>query len=367
MSLRSVFTARFQQKWSRWSTSGTMKESRLNSLVSVLNRFVSSKIHRIPLAPEPPKRVSLAQIRKFAVDRKPIVMLTAYDYPSAVHADLAGIDIVLVGDSLGMVELGHDTTQFVDMDQMLHHCRAVFAGARRPLIVGDLPFGSYEVSDDEAVRNSIRMVKEGHVNAVKLEGGVRRASAVRKIVESGVAVMGHTGLTPQSVSALGGFRPSGKTSDEATSILEDALALQKAGAFAIVLECIPERLAERVTELLDIPTIGIGAGSKTSGQVLVYHDMVGMLTHPHHAKVTPRFCKKYAHVGEYINDALIQYKEEVEQNKFPSREFAPYSIPDEEWDRFYELSRQFEKQSNSDEKKDKVADNNTVLEETKVY
>jgi len=299
----------------------------------------SNRKDRIPVAPSGPRRMSLAKLRNMAESGKPLVMLTAYDYPSAVHADLAGIDIVLVGDSLGMVELGHDTTQFVTMSDMLHHCRAVVAGARRPLIVGDMPFGSYEVSEQIAVENALRMIKEGHVNAVKLEGGMPRAKAVRRIVETGIAVMGHTGLTPQSISSLGSFRPMGQTLGEAKRVLEDALALQEAGVFAIVLECVPARLAKRITEILDVPTIGIGAGRWTSGQVLVYHDMVGMLTHPHHAKVTPKFCKKYARTGEYINNALQAYRDEVRSRTFPSDEFSPYSMPDSHWDDFDEFSK----------------------------
>ncbi|KAA8494129.1 3-methyl-2-oxobutanoate hydroxymethyltransferase 2, mitochondrial [Porphyridium purpureum] len=302
---------------------------------------------RIPKAPSPPRRVTLAQIRKWYVEKRPIVMLTAYDYPAAVHADLAGIDIVLVGDSVGMVELGYDTTQYVSMDDMIHHCRAVHTGARRPYIVGDMPFGSYEVSAERAMDNAFRFIQAGKVNAVKLEGGIRSAHTVHRIVQSGVAVMGHTGLTPQSVSAIGSFRPMGQTFDEARQILQDCLALQEAGAFAIVLECIPERLAAQITSALSIPTIGIGAGRHTSGQVLVYHDLVGMLTHPHHAKVVPKFCKRYARVGEYVNNALEQYRDEVRSRTFPDDAYSPYSIADDEFERFREYAESVAKKSNS--------------------
>ncbi|GFH29745.1 3-methyl-2-oxobutanoate hydroxymethyltransferase, partial [Haematococcus lacustris] len=209
-------------------------------------------------------------------------MVTAYDYPSAVHVDEAGIDILLVGDSVAMVVHGHDTTLPITMEEMLVHC-------------------SYETGVRDAVISATRMLKEGGMDAVKLEGGSpARVEAARAIVETGVAVMGHVGLTPQSISALGGFRPQAQVAEEALGVLAQAQALQRAGCFALVLECVPGPIAAAITASLTIPTIGIGAGPATSGQVLVYHDLLGMMSHPHHAKVTPKFCKQYAHVGQAI-------------------------------------------------------------------
>lgn len=252
-------------------------------------------------------------------------MVTAYDYPSAVHVDHAGIDIVLVGDSVGMVVHGHDTTQPVTMEDMLLHCRAVTRGVTRPFVVGDLPFGSYEVSPQQAVASAIRLVKEGGVDAVKLEGGSPlRVAAARAIVDAGVAVMGHVGLMPQSISVLGGFRPVARTAEEAAAVVREAQALERAGCFALVLECVPEAVGGAVTRAVGIPTIGIGAGGLTSGQVLVYHDLLGMMQHPHHAKVTPKFCKQFGEVGRHIHDALVAYRDEVREGSFPGKDFSPY-------------------------------------------
>ncbi|KAH7282914.1 hypothetical protein KP509_35G053100 [Ceratopteris richardii] len=238
-----------------------------------------------PKPQDPVKRVTLRHLASKYTKKKPITMLTAYDYPSAVHVDQAGIDICLVGDSVGMVVHGHDTTLPVTMDDMLLHCRAVARGARRSLLVGDLPFGSYEQSPSQAVANATRLLKEGGMDAVKLEGGYgSRVTAAKAIVEAGIAVMGHVGLTPQAISALGGFRPQGQTSSGAKMVLEHALALQESGCFAIVLECLPSPVSAAITSALKIPTIGIGAGSKCSGQVLVYHDILGMMQHPHYVK-----------------------------------------------------------------------------------
>jgi 3-methyl-2-oxobutanoate hydroxymethyltransferase len=217
---------------------------------------------------------------------------------------------------------------------MIYHCRAVVNGCKRALIVGDLPFGSYEISPPQAMSSAYRLVKEGSVDAVKLEGGRKMAETVHRIVEGGIAVMGHIGLTPASVSAIGGFRSFGRNSKEAIEIFQGALALEEAGAFAVVLECIPHLVAKHITECLSIPTIGIGAGKYTSGQVLVYHDMIGMLQHPHHAKVTPKFCKKYAQVGEAIQEALENYRDEVMQGKFPNETYSPYHISEEEYEKF---------------------------------
>eukprot|EP00581_Thalassiosira_minuscula_P016057 CAMPEP_0183725642 /NCGR_PEP_ID=MMETSP0737-20130205/21074_1 /TAXON_ID=385413 /ORGANISM="Thalassiosira miniscula, Strain CCMP1093" /LENGTH=307 /DNA_ID=CAMNT_0025956701 /DNA_START=569 /DNA_END=1492 /DNA_ORIENTATION=+ len=267
-------------------------------------------------------------------------MVTAYDYPSAIHVDRAGIDIVLVGDSCAMVELGFETTQPITLDQMIHHCQAVKRGApNRPLLVGDMPFGSYEFENaDIALRNAYRMVKEGGMDAVKFEGGSEsRAKIVRHVVDGGVAVLGHVGLTPQAISVIGGFRAQGRTAARARSILDEALRLQDAGAFAVVLECVPGNVAAAVTNALEIPTIGIGAGGGTSGQVLVFHDLLGMLSHPHHEEFVPKFCKKYASVGIHINDGLAQFKKEVEEGIFPGNEYSPYVMSEEEAAMFEEL------------------------------
>lgn len=282
----------------------------------------------------PPRRMTIGQIRRKYQQRVPLTMVTAYDYPSAVHVDMAGIDMVLIGDSVGMVELGYETTLPVTVDEMLHHCKAVARATKRPLRIGDMPFGSYEVSAEEAVRNAIRFLKEGHVDAVKMEGGKGRAATVRRVVDAGVAVMGHIGLTPQSVSALGGFIAQGRTAAAAESLLHDAWALQDAGCFAVVIECVPEQVAEVVTNALEIPTIGIGAGVKTSGQVLVYHDLLGMVSHPHHEHFAPRFCKQYAQVGRAIQTALAAYRDDVTERRFPSPQHAPYTIDGEQWRRF---------------------------------
>lgn len=213
------------------------------------------------------------------------------------------------------------------MDEMIHHCKAVRRGAQYPLLVGDMPLGSYEINDEEALRNAYRFLKSAGMDAVKLEGGSKaRALTVQKIVEGGIAVLGHVGLTPQAISVIGGFRAQGRTAIKARALLDDALRLQDAGAFAVVLECVPAPVATAITNALDIPTIGIGAGPGTSGQVLVYHDMLGMLSHPHHEQFVPKFCKQYAQVGESIMKGLEDFKRDVESSTFPSDEFSPYSM-----------------------------------------
>lgn len=263
-------------------------------------------------------------------------MVTAYDYPSAVHVETAGIDICLVGDSASMVVHGHDTTLPITIDEMLVHCRSVARGAKRPLLVGDLPFGSYESSStDQAVNTAVRILKEGGMDAIKLEGGSpSRITAAKAIVDAGIAVMGHVGLTPQAISVLGGFRPQGKNIGSAIKVVEAAMALQEAGCFSVVLECVPATVAAAATSALQIPTIGIEAGPFCSGQVLVYHDLLGMMQHPHHAKVTPKFCKQYGKVGDAINRALLEYKEEVTKGLFPGPAHSPYKISGADVDGF---------------------------------
>lgn len=297
----------------------------------------------------PRKAVTLRTLRAKYEKGQPITMVTAYDYPSAVHVDLADIDIVLVGDSVSMVVHGHDTTLPITLDDMLMHCKAVARGASRAFLIGDLPFGSYELSTTEAVKSAVRMLKEGGMDAVKLEGGSpARVEAARAIVEAGVAVMGHVGLTPQSVSVLGGFRPQAQVASEAVRVINQAKALQDSGCFAIVLECIPAPIAAAVTEALSIPTIGIGAGPQCSGQVLVYHDLLGMMSHPHHAKVTPKFCKRYAEVGQVIQSALAQYRQDVEEGTFPGQQYSPYSIPADEVDQLVQQLRESGMQAEAD-------------------
>lgn len=264
-----------------------------------------------------------------------ITMLTAYDYPSALHVDRAGIDVLLVGDSVAMVELGYATTQPITLDEMLHHCKAVSRATNRPLLVGDMPFGSYEVSIETALTNAQRYIKEANMDAVKIEGP--KYSTISSLSKNGIAVMGHVGLLPQSISTLGGFRAQGRTAQRALQILEDALRIQDAGAFALVIECVPSLVAENITEALEIPTIGIGSGLHCSGQVLVYHDLLGMTSHPHHEQFTPTFCKRYAKIGEIISQSLEQYKQEVTDGTFPNESYSPYKMQNGEKQKFQEI------------------------------
>ncbi|KAF1315278.1 3-methyl-2-oxobutanoate hydroxymethyltransferase, partial [Globisporangium splendens] len=321
------------------------------------------------------RKVTTLDIGILKRKKKPITMVTAYDYPSAVHVDLAGFDMLLVGDSLGMVELGMDTTIPVTMDDIIHHTRAVKRGAGRPLIVADMPFGSCEGDPYEALKNAQRLLKvrpktggsdfaeEGGADCVKIEGGRERAKTIKLIVDGGIAVIGHVGLRPQHISVLGGFRAQGRTAAQAEQIIEDALAIQEAGAFAVVLECVPSPVAKQVTELLRIPTIGIGAGPETSGQVLVFHDLLGMLQHPHHAQHVPKFCKRYADVGERIRIGLEEYREDVENRRFPSEEYAPYKMSAEETEKLQELVERKYKNAGAAKESDHVE----VSDVTKVY
>jgi len=260
-------------------------------------------------------KVTIFDLQAKKENRQPITMVTAYDYPTGVLADRAGMDIILVGDSLAMVVLGYENTVTVTMEEMLHHCRAVSKGAQHPLLVGDMPFMSYHVSTAQAVENAGRFLKEGDMDVVKLEGGQERAQAVRAIVDAGIPVMGHIGLTPQTISKLGGFRTQGKTVEAALQLIDDALALEEAGCFSLVLEAIPDRVATLITQKLKIPTIGIGAGAGTDAQVLVLHDMLGMFD-----RFTPKFVKKYADFFETGTKALQQYAQDVEQKVFPGPE-----------------------------------------------
>ena len=244
-------------------------------------------------------------------------MLTAYDYPTALAVDLAGIDSILVGDSLGMVVLGYENTLPVTMDEMIHHCKAVARGARYALLIGDMPFMSYQASVEDAVRNAGRFLQEAGMDAVKLEGRRERRRAIEEIVSAGIPVMGHIGLTPQSVHQMGGFRAQGKSGEAAHHLLEDAIILQEAGCFSIVLETIPAQLAKLISDKLDIPTIGIGAGVGCDGQVLVTHDLLGLFD-----RFTPKFVKKYAHLHREMAKAIASYKSDVENMTFPAEEHS---------------------------------------------
>lgn len=309
---------------------GSIKHSSIGSTTRSHSNKPEHPVYSGPSSPSP-SRVTLRSIRQKYAKGIPITMITAYDYPSAVHVDLAGMDMLLVGDSSAMVVHGHDTTLPITLDEMITHCKAVTRGAQRTFIVGDLPFGSFEQGPSQAIASSVRMMKEGGIDAVKVEGGFpSRAETVAAIVRSGIAVVGHVGLTPQSISTLGGFRPAGQTAMEALRVMKEAVALERAGCFAVVLECVPDIVARAITKELNIPTIGIGSGAGCSGQVLVFHDMLGLMQHPHHAKVTPKFCKKYALVGESIQKALSEYIHEVEARAFPSQEYSPYTMPDGE-------------------------------------
>ena len=262
--------------------------------------------------------------------REPISMLTAYDYATAQIMDQAGVDSILVGDSLGMVVLGYETTLPVTMDDMLHHCKAVARGAKSALLIGDMPFMAYQISAQEALRNAGRFLQEAGMNAVKLEGGEERLDAIRLIVGAGIPVMGHLGLTPQSVHQLGGFRAQGKLAPAAKHLLNEAHLLQDAGCFSLILESIPAKLAEYISQQLDIPAIGIGAGADCDGQILVTHDMLGLFD-----RFTPRFVKKYADLHGELGRAFGEYIEDVESRKFPAEKHT-VEMKEEEWEKFLE-------------------------------
>lgn len=263
------------------------------------------------------KKITILDLEAKKRSGEPITMLTAYDYTGALLVDAAEIDSILIGDSLGMVMMGLDSTVPVTMDEMLHHCRSVARGAKYAHLVGDMPFLSYQVDIADAVRNAGRLLKEGNVDAVKLEGGKEMSDTITTIVNAGIPVMGHIGLTPQSVSKLGGYRTQGRTAAAALDLLEDALALERAGCYAIVLEAIPSPVAAVITQQLMIPTVGIGAGPDCDGQVLVYHDILGL-----YDKIQPKFVKQYATLGPVIKDAFSSYREDVVKRSFPSPEHS---------------------------------------------
>ena len=279
-----------------------------------MNRYASWTHGKLPL-PE------LAELKRRG---EKIVMVTAYDAPSGRLADAAGVDLILVGDSSGMVVHGRESTVPVTLDEIVFMTQWVTRGAKRPLVVADMPFGSYESSDEEAVRSAVRLVKEGGADVVKLEGAGPMVARARAIVNAGIGVMGHVGLTPQSATLLGGFRAQGRTAERATSMVDDAVALGAAGCFAIVLEAVPAAVAAAVTRELSVPTIGIGAGGACDGQVLVWHDMLG-----YSEGRSPRFVKRYAEIGAEITAALARFADEVRSGAFPEEQHT-YAMPEEE-------------------------------------
>jgi 3-methyl-2-oxobutanoate hydroxymethyltransferase len=271
-----------------------------------------------------PGKLPLPEVAEMKRRGDRIVMITAYDAPSARIADAAGVDLILVGDSAAMVVLGHDSTVPATMDELLMLTRAVTRGAHRPLVIADLPFGSYHVSVEQALESAIRFVKEAQADAVKLEGAGPMLARVRALTDAGIPVMGHLGLTPQTATMLGGFKAQGRTATKAVQLYEDALALQAAGCFSIVLEAVPAPVAARITETLEIPTIGIGAGPDCDGQVLVWHDLLGL--YEGHA---PRFVKQYADLAPTIGAAVERYAGEVRDGRFPEQQHT-YSMTDDE-------------------------------------
>jgi 3-methyl-2-oxobutanoate hydroxymethyltransferase len=283
----------------------------------------------VSTAPEDRVPVTLPLIAEMKRAGDPIVMVTAYDYPSAQMADEAGIDIVLVGDTAAMVVLGHDATTPVGMEEMLMMASAVRRGLERPLLIGDMPFGSYEGSNEQAIENAQRFVKEAGCDAVKLERGGPSVDRARAIVRSGIPVMGHVGLTPQTATALGGFKAQGRTAEAAAKLAEEAHALQAVGCFSIVFEAIPSAVTEALMPSMEIPVIGIGAGPATDGQVLVLHDLLGV-----YAGHKPRFVKRYADVRAESLKGLRGYASDVRTRRFPDEEQHTYTIPQEELEEF---------------------------------
>lgn len=272
---------------------------------------------------------TVATFREAKQKRERLSMLTAYDYSTAKLMDEAGVNSILVGDSLGNVILGYENTISVTMEDMIHHGAAVARGAKNALVVVDMPFMSYQTSVYDAVVNAGRLMKEAHAGAVKLEGGEEVAAQVEAIVKAGIPVVGHLGLTPQSIHAFGGFKVQGKTEAAARKLLSDAKKLEEAGVFAVVLECVPEKLAKMVTESISIPTIGIGAGKECDGQVLVYQDMLGLFS-----DFTPKFVKRYAEVGEIMKEAFRAYIREVADGTFPEEKHG-YKIDDDVIEKLY--------------------------------
>ncbi|MBE5902537.1 MAG: 3-methyl-2-oxobutanoate hydroxymethyltransferase [Lachnospiraceae bacterium] len=272
---------------------------------------------------------TVTTLRNQKREKNKITMLTCYDYSTAKLIEEAGIETVLVGDSLGQVVLGYENTISVTMEDMIHHAAAVSRGLQNTFLIVDMPFMSYQTSDYDALINAGRLMKEGHANAVKLEGGVTRKSTIKAIVDAGIPVCAHIGLTPQSVHAMGGFKVAGKTEEAAHRLIEDAKAVEEAGAFMVVLECVPAKLAEYITGMLSIPTIGIGSGAACDGQVLVYQDMLGMFD-----DFSPKFVKHFSDIGKQMKNAFIEYSKEVKEGAFPT-EAHIYQIKDEVLEKIY--------------------------------
>jgi 3-methyl-2-oxobutanoate hydroxymethyltransferase len=312
-----------------------LRQPTLSDLLVGANIMSAQSASRPQASASRPVKITLSDLHAKKRERRPITMLTAYDYSSAMLVDRAEFDVILVGDSLAMVMMGLESTVPVTMEEMLHHCRAVSRGAQRAFLVGDMPFLSFQVSPFEAVRNAGRFLKEGAMDAVKLEGGKEVVPTVEAIIEAGIPVMGHIGLTPQSVSKLGGYRVQGKSSDAAIKLLQDAIALENAGCFSIVLEAVPAQVAKVISRHLEIPTIGIGAGSNCDGQVLVYHDLLGLFD-----KFTPKFVKQYANLNEVIGSALRSFAEDVDSHNFPS-DAHTYPIDKKELDEFLKLAKNY--------------------------
>jgi 3-methyl-2-oxobutanoate hydroxymethyltransferase len=263
------------------------------------------------------QKVTISYLQKKMDEGQKITMMTAYDYPTASLVDQAEMDTILVGDSLGMVVLGYESTVPVTMEDMLHHCKAVCRGVKQSFVIGDMPFMSYQVSVEKAVENAGRFIKDAGCESVKLEGGSEMAHVVKAIVDAGIPVCAHIGLTPQTATKLSGFKVQGKDAEGARELVNSAKDLEEAGAFMIVLECIPDQVASKITNELNIPTIGIGAGKYCDGQVLVYHDLVGLFE-----RFTPKMVKQYINLAPQIRNALIQYREEVEKGIFPGPEHS---------------------------------------------
>ena len=270
------------------------------------------------------KKQTVNTLQKMKENGEKIAMLTCYDYTTATLIEQTDIDAVLVGDSLGMTVMGYDDTLPVTMEDMIHHTASVSRGLKNTFLVGDMPFMSYHISDEQAVENAGRLIKEGHANAVKLEGGAKYCSQIRAIVDAQIPVVAHIGLTPQSVNAFGGFKVQGKNVERAKELLEDAKKVEEAGAFMVTLECVPEKLATMISEELTIPTIGIGAGNGCDGQILVYQDMLDM-----YDGLAPKFVKHFAHIGREMKDAFNAYSKEVKEKTFPVTGEHTFKIADE--------------------------------------
>lgn len=275
------------------------------------------------------KKLTIPGMKAMKEAGEKFVVTTAYDYPSALLVDKTDIEVILVGDSLGMTMLGYDTTVPVTMEEMIHHVKAVVKGAPNCFVVADMPFGSYNISIEDAIRNANRFLKETGTDAVKIEGGEVVLETVRALVRAGIPVMAHIGLTPQTVAQLGGYRVQGRDAESAKNLLADAVALEEAGAFSIVLECVPAPIAKMVTEKINIPTVGIGAGADCDAQVMVYHDMLGLFD-----RFTPKFVKRYANLGTEIVDALSSYSNEVRSGQFPQEQHS-FDMSAEELEKLY--------------------------------